>query len=194
MTTTTVAGQSVEVNEEGFFVHPEQWTEDMAAQLARAEGIDALTDRHWLVIHFMRKEYAEKGTGPDGARARQDLRRDREGALPALPEGSGEDRRQDRRHSQASRLHLTRRRHGQRTDLEGLDHHQQGFARRRISRTDHGERRARRRHRSEPVLHVLRPRRGQQEASRAHQARNRRQSRACTSPPGSAGCREYRAS
>jgi dissimilatory sulfite reductase related protein len=64
MTTTTVAGQSVEMNEEGFFVHPDQWTEDMAAQLARAEGIDALTDRHWQVIHFMREEYAEKGTGP----------------------------------------------------------------------------------------------------------------------------------
>jgi len=64
MTTTTIAGHDVEVNEEGFFVHPEQWTEDMAPDLARAEGIDPLTERHWQVIHFMRKEYDEKGTGP----------------------------------------------------------------------------------------------------------------------------------
>jgi len=64
MTTTTIAGHDVEMNEEGFFVHPEQWTEDMAPDLARAEGIDALTERHWQVIHFMRKEYDEKGTGP----------------------------------------------------------------------------------------------------------------------------------
>ncbi len=64
MTTTTVAGQPVEVNDEGFFVDAEQWTDDMAPELARAEGIDTLTDRHWQVIHFMRKEYAEKGTGP----------------------------------------------------------------------------------------------------------------------------------
>jgi tRNA 2-thiouridine synthesizing protein E len=64
MTTTTIAGECVEVNDEGFFVHPEQWTEAMASQLARAEGIDTLTDRHWQVLHFMRKEYAEKGSGP----------------------------------------------------------------------------------------------------------------------------------
>ena len=31
---------------------------------ARAEGIDELTDQHWQVIHFMRTEYFEKGTGP----------------------------------------------------------------------------------------------------------------------------------
>jgi tRNA 2-thiouridine synthesizing protein E len=64
MTTTTVAGRAVEVNEEGFFVDSNAWTEDMAPEIARAEGIDELTDQHWQVIHFMRKEYAEKGTGP----------------------------------------------------------------------------------------------------------------------------------
>ena len=64
MTTTTVAGHDVEVNDEGFFVRPEDWTEEMAPDLARAEGIDALTDRHWQVIRFVRHEYEEKGTGP----------------------------------------------------------------------------------------------------------------------------------
>ncbi len=64
MTTTMVAGHSVEVNDEGFFVDPGQWTEDMAPELAREEGIDELTDRHWQVIRFMRKEFVERGTGP----------------------------------------------------------------------------------------------------------------------------------
>ncbi len=64
MTTTTLAGRDIEVNEEGFFEHPEQWTEDMAADLARVEGIDPLTERHWQVIRFMRTEYENKGTGP----------------------------------------------------------------------------------------------------------------------------------
>jgi tRNA 2-thiouridine synthesizing protein E len=54
----------VELNEEGFFVHPEQWTEEMAAELARRDGIDQLTDSHWTVIRFVRKEYFDKGTGP----------------------------------------------------------------------------------------------------------------------------------
>jgi dissimilatory sulfite reductase related protein len=64
VSTATVAGRTVDLNDEGFFVHPEQWTEDMAPELARAEAIDELTDRHWQVIRFMRKEYEANGTGP----------------------------------------------------------------------------------------------------------------------------------
>ena len=64
MSITTIAATDVELNDEGFFVHPEQWTEEMAPQLARDEGIDDLTDAHWQVIRFVRAEYSEKGTGP----------------------------------------------------------------------------------------------------------------------------------
>ncbi|SRR6266540_5202819 len=64
MSTTTIAATDVELNDEGFFVHPEQWTDAMAPEIARREGIDELTDAHWKVIHFMRAEYFEKGTGP----------------------------------------------------------------------------------------------------------------------------------
>jgi tRNA 2-thiouridine synthesizing protein E len=64
MPTTTLASTEVELNDEGFFVHPEQWTEAMAPELAAKEGIDALTDRHWQVLDFVRREYFEKGTGP----------------------------------------------------------------------------------------------------------------------------------
>ena len=64
MPTKTVAGVTVDVNDEGFFTDPSQWTEEMAPELAREEGIDSLTDPHWTVIRFMRKEQAEKGTGP----------------------------------------------------------------------------------------------------------------------------------
>ena len=64
MSTTTLASVDVELNDEGFFVHPEQWTEDMAPELARREGIEELTEPHWQVIRFMRAEYRAKGTGP----------------------------------------------------------------------------------------------------------------------------------
>jgi TusE/DsrC/DsvC family sulfur relay protein len=64
MTTTTLAGHAVEVNDEGFLVDPAAWTEDMAPELAEHEGIAELSERHWVVIRFMRKEYDEKGTGP----------------------------------------------------------------------------------------------------------------------------------
>jgi TusE/DsrC/DsvC family sulfur relay protein len=64
MSTMTIAATDVELNDEGFFVHPEQWTEDMAPELARRERIETLTEAHWTVIRFMRNEYAAKGTGP----------------------------------------------------------------------------------------------------------------------------------
>jgi len=64
MSTMTIAATDVELNDEGFFVHPEEWTEEMAPELARREGIEALTDAHWTVIRFMRNEYATKGNAP----------------------------------------------------------------------------------------------------------------------------------
>jgi len=64
MPTATIAGVTVDRNDEGFFTQPDEWTEAMAPELARAEGIDELTDEHWQVLRFMRTEYAQKGTGP----------------------------------------------------------------------------------------------------------------------------------
>ena len=64
MATATIFSTNVELDAEGFFVHPDQWTEDMAPELARREGIDELTAAHWTVIRFVRKEFLDKGTGP----------------------------------------------------------------------------------------------------------------------------------
>jgi len=62
--TTTTQQLDVELNEEGFFVHPEEWTEEMVPELARREGIDEITDAHWTVIRYMRAAFAANGTGP----------------------------------------------------------------------------------------------------------------------------------
>jgi tRNA 2-thiouridine synthesizing protein E len=64
MPTLTYSATTVTVNEEGFFVDPDQWTPAMAVEIARAAGIDELTEQHWQVIDFMRQEYAANGTGP----------------------------------------------------------------------------------------------------------------------------------
>jgi dissimilatory sulfite reductase related protein len=64
MTVAMSTLEGIERNQEGFFLHPEQWTEEMVPALAEREGITAPTDRHWRVIRFMRNEYLEKGTGP----------------------------------------------------------------------------------------------------------------------------------
>ncbi len=64
MPTATYAGHTVTVNDEGFLTDSSQWTQEMAEQIAKAEGIDELTPRHWQVISFMRTAYQAKGTGP----------------------------------------------------------------------------------------------------------------------------------
>jgi tRNA 2-thiouridine synthesizing protein E len=64
MPTTTYAAHQVSVSDEGFFTDPAEWTEDMAPQIARDEGIGQLTDQHWQVIRFMRAQYQANGTGP----------------------------------------------------------------------------------------------------------------------------------
>ncbi|MDA8268955.1 MAG: TusE/DsrC/DsvC family sulfur relay protein [Actinomycetota bacterium] len=64
MPVMTLAGTDVDVDAEGFLTDASQWTEGVAAEIARAEGIDELTDRHWLVVQVMRREFADKGTGP----------------------------------------------------------------------------------------------------------------------------------
>ena len=64
MTPSTLTGAPVQRDNQGFFVHPEEWTEDMAPELARESGIAELTDRHWQVINFMRNAYLEHGSAP----------------------------------------------------------------------------------------------------------------------------------
>ncbi len=65
MPTKMIADREVEVNDEGFFVDPTQWTEEMAPLIAAEIGLPTpLTDQHWTVLNFMRDEYFENGTGP----------------------------------------------------------------------------------------------------------------------------------
>jgi len=45
-------------------LNPSQWTEDIAAEIAAAEGIPVLTEDHWKVIRFMRKDFEERGQIP----------------------------------------------------------------------------------------------------------------------------------
>ena len=60
MPTTTIAGHEVEVNEEGFLTKPDQWTEDLAPELAKLIGLE-LTDAHWQLIRFLREDYKAQG-------------------------------------------------------------------------------------------------------------------------------------
>ena len=64
MTTTFIADAPVDVDAEGFLTRPEQWNEAIARDIARGNGVPELTDRHWLVVRFMRDRYLETGAAP----------------------------------------------------------------------------------------------------------------------------------
>jgi tRNA 2-thiouridine synthesizing protein E len=64
MATHVFAGREIELDADGNLANRADWNEEIAAELAREEGIDALTDRHWIVLNFMRKEFDAKGDAP----------------------------------------------------------------------------------------------------------------------------------
>lgn len=59
--TLTIEGRAIPVDEEGFMTDPAMWTEEMAPVLAGQIGIDRLTEQHWVVIRFLRSDFAEHG-------------------------------------------------------------------------------------------------------------------------------------
>ncbi len=53
-----IAGITVDVNEEGYFTNPAQWTRELAKEVAKEEGIQ-LTDTHYAVLEFLRERFAK---------------------------------------------------------------------------------------------------------------------------------------
>lgn len=53
-----------EVDEDGFLIDTEKWTEDIARILAEAEVPKGLTPDHWVIVDFMREYYLNFGTVP----------------------------------------------------------------------------------------------------------------------------------
>jgi len=64
METRTIAGKTVEVNEEGFMTNPNEWNKEIAAMIAQEEGIAELTPEHWKIIDYCRQSAATSGKAP----------------------------------------------------------------------------------------------------------------------------------
>jgi len=60
----TTAIPNVKMDTEGFRTDPTAGTAEIAAVLAGEEGIAPLTDRHWVVINFVRDQFAKTGESP----------------------------------------------------------------------------------------------------------------------------------
>ena len=59
----TYGGSTVTVDAEGFMDDSTQWSREVAEGIAGELGI-ALTDRHWVVLDFVRKDATDQGEPP----------------------------------------------------------------------------------------------------------------------------------
>ena len=57
MATREIAGATVEIDVDGYMTDHKAWNKEIAAAFAKEQGIDDLTDRHYIVIEFMRKHH-----------------------------------------------------------------------------------------------------------------------------------------
>jgi TusE/DsrC/DsvC family sulfur relay protein len=56
MAQKTYAGVTVDVNEEGYFTNPSQWSREIAVEIAKEEGI-VLTSQHFAIMDFLRNKF-----------------------------------------------------------------------------------------------------------------------------------------
>lgn len=59
-----IGGKQIELDEDGFVVNPDEWTDDIAIMFAEGEGIKELTEDHWKVIRYLRDYYKQFQVAP----------------------------------------------------------------------------------------------------------------------------------
>src|SRR3972149_4383533 len=64
MSFVDIGGKQIEVDEDGFICDPELWNEEIVRAFAGLEGVDALTENHWKVIHYLRNYWKQFGIAP----------------------------------------------------------------------------------------------------------------------------------
>jgi TusE/DsrC/DsvC family sulfur relay protein len=59
----TVNGKTIEADEEGYLTNINEWSEELGAEIAKAEQIN-MTSEHWEVVNFLREYYSEYQIAP----------------------------------------------------------------------------------------------------------------------------------
>lgn len=59
-----VNGSKLETDEEGFLLDPNEWNPDVAAHIARQEGLELTTDV-WEIVEFVREHYERNQSVPE---------------------------------------------------------------------------------------------------------------------------------
>ncbi len=80
--------ETAEFDQEGYIVNPHAWTPEIAEAIAADLNIE-LTERHWVVIHFAREEFAKTGEAPTLRRITKDTDVDTKELYALFPGGPG---------------------------------------------------------------------------------------------------------
>lgn len=56
-----VDGKTIELSEAGWLENLDEWSEDLAMEIARNENIPELTDEHWDIIRTAREYFQDNG-------------------------------------------------------------------------------------------------------------------------------------
>ena len=56
-----VNGQTIELSEAGWLLNLDEWSEDLAKEIAVSENVPELTDEHWAIINEAREYFEENG-------------------------------------------------------------------------------------------------------------------------------------
>lgn len=63
MPTNTLNDRTFQVNDEGFFTNRDEWSEELATDMARLIDIE-MDEAHWRPLRFMREDSAKSGVTP----------------------------------------------------------------------------------------------------------------------------------
>jgi TusE/DsrC/DsvC family sulfur relay protein len=64
MSVVQVKGKDVELDEDGFLVNPDDWSNDMVEYFASVEDVSQLTENHWKMINYLRDYFKKFGVAP----------------------------------------------------------------------------------------------------------------------------------
>ena len=78
---------TLELDADGHLANLNDWSEDLARQVAKEEGIPELAEDHWKVIHFMRKVFQEDGDAPSIRRLTKESGVDTKTLYKLFPKG-----------------------------------------------------------------------------------------------------------
>ena len=89
MATLEILGKTLLLDKDGHLANPDEWTEEIARELALREGVGELSAQHWVVIKFMRKVHEKEGEPPSIRRITQESGVDTKLLYQLFPRGPG---------------------------------------------------------------------------------------------------------